>query len=259
MGYLRLRQICLVARALEPALEELGDIFGLAVCYRDGNVAKYGLVNALFPVGTAFLEVVAPTRPDTAAGRYLERRGGDGGYMVILDCDDIERRRQHAAAIGVRVANPLQYETYTGLQLHPRDTGGAMLEFNHTQGGERLDGPYHPAGPNWQAAIRRDVTVALAGAVLQGADPAALAERWGRIVERPVTQAAAGELEIVLDVGRLRFVPARDGRGEGLGGVDLDVADRAHIVAAARRRGHAAVGDTVTVCGTRFRLDQQRV
>jgi len=146
MAYLRLRQICLVARALEPAVADLADIFGLAVCYRDGNVGKYGLVNALFPIGASFLEVVAPIEHGTAAGRYLERRSGDGGYMVILDCDDVERRRRRMDAIGVRIANPLKYESYTGLQLHPRDTGGSMLEVNHTTGGESLDGPYHPAG-----------------------------------------------------------------------------------------------------------------
>src|SRR5690348_10742357 len=147
MGYLRLRQICLVAQEFEPRIAELADIFGLAICHRDGNVGKYGLVNALMPIGASFLEVVAPIEKGTAAGRYLERRGGDGGYMVILDCDDIERRRRRMEGIGVRVANALRYETYTGMQLHPRDTGGAMLEFNHTTGGASLDGPYHPAGP----------------------------------------------------------------------------------------------------------------
>src|SRR5690242_21938661 len=98
-SYLRLRQICLVARALEPAIADLADIFGLAVCYRDGNVARYGLVNALLPIGSAFLEVVAPTREGTAAGRYLDRRRGDGGYMVIIDCDDSERRRARMAEL----------------------------------------------------------------------------------------------------------------------------------------------------------------
>ncbi|HEX7966889.1 MAG TPA: VOC family protein, partial [Stellaceae bacterium] len=140
MPYLRLRQLCLVAGKLEPALADLGAIFGLELCYRDGNVAKYGLVNGLFPIGRSFLEVVAPVAEGTAAGRYLARRGGDGGYMAILDCDDIERRRRHAETIGVRIANPLKYETYTGIQLHPRDTGGALLEFNHTAGGASLDG-----------------------------------------------------------------------------------------------------------------------
>ena len=69
-GGLRLRQICLVAPALEPAISDIAAIMGLNVCYRDGNVAKYGLENALLPVDTVLLEVVAPTEPGTAAGRH---------------------------------------------------------------------------------------------------------------------------------------------------------------------------------------------
>ena len=133
--YLRLRQICLVAEALEPAIADLAEVLGLEICHRDSSVAKYGLVNALLPIGTSFLEVVAPIREGTAAGRYLERRQGEGGYMVIIDCDDIERRRAHVEAMGVRIANPLAYSSYIGIQLHPRDTGGSLLEFNHTIGG----------------------------------------------------------------------------------------------------------------------------
>jgi hypothetical protein len=253
-SYLRLRQICLVARALEPAIADLADIFGLEVCYRDGNVARYGLVNALLPIGNAFLEVVAPTREGTAAGRYLERRHGDGGYMVIIDCDDIERRRRRMAEISVRIANPLDYGAYVGLQLHPRDTGGAMLELNHTPGGERLDGPYHPAGPNWQKAVRADVTAALLAAELQAPDPERLARRWSEILERPLGHDPFGAPELSLDFGLLRFIPDRDGRGEGLGGLELAVRDSAHIRAAAIRRGCAIEGDQVTVCGMRFRF-----
>jgi hypothetical protein len=252
-GYLRLRQICLVAAELEPAVRDLAEIFGVEICYRDGKVAKYGLVNALLPIGTSFLEVVSPTRDGTAAGRYLERRRGDGGYMVIIDCDDIERRRALVEAMGVRIANPLAYQEYTGIQLHPRDTGGSFLEFNHTAGGAALDGPYHPAGPQWQRFIRRDVTRALLAAELQSPDPQALAERWSAIIERPLRPGEAGAPEIALDHGLLRFVEAKDGRGEGLAALDLEVADRAAILDAAKRRGKAIAGDTVTVCGTRFR------
>ncbi|HEX6841958.1 MAG TPA: VOC family protein [Stellaceae bacterium] len=254
MAYLRLRQICLVARELEPRVAEFADIFGLAVCHRDGNVGKYGLVNALLPIGASFLEVVAPTSDGTAAGRYLERRGGDGGYMVILDCDDIERRRRRMETIGVRIANALRYESYTGIQLHPRDTGGTMLEFNHTTGGASLDGPYHPAGPDWRRAVRDDVTTALLAAELQSPDPSALAARWSEIVERPVTRSASGDAEIILDLGALRFVSETDGRGEGLGGIDLRVANRARITDAAAQRGCRVDDNVITVCGTRFRL-----
>jgi hypothetical protein len=255
--YLRLRQLCLVAHELAPVEAALRDLFGLAVCHRDGAVAKYGLHNMLFPVGTAFLEVVAPlpgAATGSAAERYLARRGGDGGYMVILDCGDIERRRGHLAEIGVRIANPLRYESYTGLQLHPRDTGGAMLEFNHTEGGEALDGPYHPAGPNWQAAVRTGIVQAMPAAEVQSTDPIALARKWSAIIERPVGTDAAGAPEIRLDLGAIRFIEAADGRGDGLGGIDMTVTDRARLGDRAEALGLTIEDDMILVGGIRFRL-----
>jgi hypothetical protein len=119
--YLRLRQICFVARELESAVDDIRTILGLKICHRDLAVAKYGLVNALLPIGTSFLEVVAPVAANTAAGRFLDRSGGRGGYMAIFDCGDPERRRRHAEAIGIRIANVIEHAEYLGVQLHPRD------------------------------------------------------------------------------------------------------------------------------------------
>src|SRR5689334_16646079 len=131
-GYLRLRQICLVAPALAPAVRAVEQVLGLAVCYRDPNVAFYGLENALLPIGTRFLEIVAPIRPDTAAGRFLERSGGRGAYMVIFDCSDPDRRAARAQSLGVRIASTYRHGELHGMQLHPKDCRAAMIEFNHT-------------------------------------------------------------------------------------------------------------------------------
>ena len=89
---MRLRQICLVAPHLEPVIGDISSIMGLDVCYRDGNVAKYGLENALLPVDTILLEVVAPFQPGTAAGRFIDKTHGRGGYMAIFCCDDPDER-----------------------------------------------------------------------------------------------------------------------------------------------------------------------
>src|SRR6266436_5398744 len=94
--YLRLRQICLAAPHLEPVISDIAAIMGLSVCYRDGNVAKYGLENALLPVNTILLEVVAPFREGTAAGRFIDKPEGRGGYMAIFCCDDPDEREKHA-------------------------------------------------------------------------------------------------------------------------------------------------------------------
>ena len=75
--FLRLRQLCLVAHDLEPVVDDLKAVFDIDVCHRDPAVAKYGLHNALLPIGNSFVEIVAPTQDKTAAGRYLDRRKGD--------------------------------------------------------------------------------------------------------------------------------------------------------------------------------------
>ena len=249
---LRMRQICLVARELAPVVETFRDVFGLEACHRDPGVGKYGLENALFPAGNGFLEVVAPVRGGTTAGRYLERRGGDGGYMVITQCADLAQRRARCEAVGVRVANEIRYPDYQEIQLHPRDVGAAMLSFSRQEGGEPADGPWHPAAsrstPNSGAVVIRSMI----GAELQSDDPERLARRWGEVMELPVSRDERSRPVIALDDARLRFVPATDGRGEGLAGLDLDCADKDRVLARARARGLAAEGDMVVACGMRF-------
>ncbi|MBI3636956.1 MAG: VOC family protein [Candidatus Rokubacteria bacterium] len=261
---LRMRQICLVARELAPVVAAIERVFGLAVCYRDSAVGKYGLENALFPVGTGFLEVVAPIVGDTAAGRYLDRRRGDGGYMVITQCDDLEPRRARCAALGVRIANEIAHPAYRELQLHPRDVGGTMLSFGRqdqrggpsdtSPGDCAADDPWHPAGGDWKHAARTDVVRAMGGAELQGDDPERLARRWSDVVERPVGRDARGRPTIALDDATLRFVAATDGRGEGLAGLDLRCADAARVRAAAKEHGVAVGDDAVTIGGMRCYL-----
>lgn len=252
---LRLRQICLVASELAGPVAGLEAVFGLSTCYRDPNVARYGLENALLPVGTDFLEVVAPTRAGTAAGRYLERRGGDGGYIVILQCNDAAAREARMATIGVRVVNRLHHGPYLGVQLHPRDTGGAMIETSRDDRDEtRPDGPWHPAGDDWAPHVRTGVVAAMTACELQSDDPAALAARWAEVLDLPVGADSGGNPALSLDNATIRFVPAADGRGEGLAAVDLKTVDREHLLKQAIANGCPIDDDTVTVCGTRFHL-----
>jgi len=90
---MRIRQIALVARDLDRAIEDLRAVLGLTGGFRDPGVAEFGLRNTVLAVGTTFLEVVSPVRDDTTAGRFLARRGGDGGYMVILQTADLAADR----------------------------------------------------------------------------------------------------------------------------------------------------------------------
>jgi catechol 2,3-dioxygenase-like lactoylglutathione lyase family enzyme len=251
---LRMRQICLVARELAPIVDTFREVFGLEVSHRDPGVGKYGLENALFPIGDGFLEVVAPTRDGTTAGRYLERRGGDGGYMVITQCADLAPRRARCEAVGVRVANEIRHADYQELQLHPRDVGAAMLSFSRQEGGDAADGPWHPAASRATSARGSVVIRAMSGAELQGDDAERLARRWSEVMQLPLVRDDRERPVIALDDARLRFVTATDGRGEGLAGLDMDCTDPASVLARAKARGLPIQDSTVLSCGIHFRL-----
>jgi hypothetical protein len=250
-GYVRLRQICLVAPHLEPVIADIADIMGLTVCYRDGNVAKYGLENALLPVDTILLEVVAPFEPGTAAGRFLEKTGGRGGYMAIFCCDDPDARGKHANAMGVRTANVITHAPYHGVQLHPRDCRAAFIEFNHTDGSDDVLGPYPPAGPDWQKSIRKDVTQALSGVEMQSPDPQGLAEHWGKIVGIAVTKDASGNPELKLPNCSFSFVK---GAADLMTALTFRVNDVTRVHEAAVAKGRKVTGDGFDLGGVTFRI-----
>ncbi|MBR0931991.1 hypothetical protein [Bradyrhizobium jicamae] len=247
-GYMRLRQICLVAPQLAPVISDISAIMGLDVCYRDGNVAKYGLENALLPVDTILLEVVAPFQPGpgTAAGRFVEKTGGRGGYMAIFCCEDPDARGAKANAMGVRTANVITHAPYHGVQLHPRDCRAAFIEFNHTDGSDDILGPYPPAGPDWQKFIRKDTTLALTEVEMQSPEPQALAEHWGRIIG-----IAADGATVKLPNTTFRFAK---GEAEIMSGLTFEVADKARVLDAAKANGCSVSGDAFFLCGVTFRL-----
>lgn len=246
-AYMRLRQICLVAPQLEPVISDIAEIMGLAVCYRDGNVAKYGLENALLPVDTILLEVVAPFKDGTTAGRFIEKTGGRGGYMAIFCCNDPDERGRNANAMGVRTANVIDHAPYHGVQLHPRDCRAAFIEFNHTEGSDDVLGAYPPAGPDWQKSIRKDVTQALTIVEMQSPDPQGLAAHWGSIIG-----IAPDGAELKLPNATFRFVK---GDSEIMSALEFRVTDVARVLHAAKAKGIAVTGNAFPLGGVTFRVN----
>ena len=85
---MRIRQIALVATDLATVRGQLFELLGLDEGFVDEGVGQFGLQNTVCTIGNSFLEVVSPVNEDTTAGRLLQRRGGDGGYMVIVQVQE---------------------------------------------------------------------------------------------------------------------------------------------------------------------------
>ncbi len=253
---IQLRQICLVARQLEPVIQDLTAILGINRCFVDPGVGVFGLENTLMPIGRNFLEVVAPIEENTAGGRYLDRRNGDGGYMVITQADSLESQqqvRQNALDNGVRVAHETVREDWNLCQLHPGDLKAAFFEIESDSHND-FQGHWHPVGGlGWEDKVKQDITVDYLGVELQSADPLELAELWGKVAGLNIARNGA-EFSMDFNNATIRFVEAEDGRGPGLGGLDIAVANRDHILSEAENRDCFVSEDRVDICGTRWYL-----
>jgi catechol 2,3-dioxygenase-like lactoylglutathione lyase family enzyme len=250
---MRLRQIALVAKDLAAAERDIRAVLGVEYAYADPGVGKFGLVNAVFPIGDTFLEVVSPKQSGTTAGRLLEKRGGDGGYMVIVQVDDIAAARARIREHGARIVEQADFNGVAMSHIHPKDIGGAILSVDFMDPKERWEW----GGPVWREHVRTDVSVAVVGAELQGEDPSAMSARWSDVLGRPRAQTGEG-WRIGLDGSEITFVRARDGRGEGLGAFTVAVRDAGAVKARARERGLLGADGCVTLSGAHVHLVDAR-
>jgi hypothetical protein len=209
---LRLRQAVLAATELDPVTDALRTALELGEPFADPGVAHFGLRNAVFALGDTFLEVVSPVAEGTAAGRWLERQGGDCGYMLMFQVDDLDGARERARVIGVREVFEVELDDISEAHLHPADMRGAIVSISSP----RPPGAWRWGGPDWGA---RRAQGRLAGGIVTVADAATVRDRWGSVLG--VDPRAAG-VEI-RDGGERGLTTIRVGGREGepveIGGV----------------------------------------
>jgi hypothetical protein len=244
-----------MAPQLAPAVRTLREAFGLEVAWRDPLAPQWDVENAMLPVGESFLQVCAPLRDGSGAARFLAKHPAGGACIVALECGDLARRRARLAGLGIRVVAELCVPGYQAMQLHPRDSGACMLEFNATEGGGAPQGPYGAAGPHWQRAVRCEVVHGLAAIEVRARAPQRLAAHWGQIAEAPVGRDARGLPELSLGP-RVRFGVAGDDEPEGVAAIELACGDPCGAQARALHAGlpRGATDSSVRLLGLEVRL-----
>jgi hypothetical protein len=218
----RLRQAVLVARDLAPVSERLRTELGLREPFADPGVGVFGLENAVYAIGDTFLEVIAPTQPDTAAGRYLDKRG-DGGYMLILQFADLDAARERAGRMGMRVVWQADLPDISGTHLHPADTRGAIVSLDRAEPPES----WRWGGPDWIGKAGTGARGCLRGVTIQVSDPHATAARWSELI---------GVDPRELDGGYVAF---EEGEGDRIVEIELEIPGRQ---------------ETIEIGGARFKL-----
>lgn len=172
----RLRQAVIAARDLDAVAGQLRSTLGLGEPFADPGVEHFGLRNVVFALGDTFLEVVSPVRPDTSAGRLIERRGGDCGYMLMFQVEDLAAARDRARGQGVREVFEVSVDDMAEVHLHPSDVRAAIVSLSQPNPPDS----WRWGGPDWES---RSAPVRLTGATITVAQPVGVAALWQTLLD----------------------------------------------------------------------------
>jgi len=124
----RIDHLGIAVRSLDEALRFYRDQLGMKVSGRE-SVEQEQVHVAMLPAGQPRIELLEATQPDSAVGRFLDKRGG-GLHHVALTVPDLEAAVTRLRAAGARVLNEPRRGAggHRYVFVHPSSTGGVLLE-----------------------------------------------------------------------------------------------------------------------------------
>jgi len=120
-------ELSVVVKDLDEAVERFTRLFGLRE-HRRGESKEFGFKNAILPTGIGHIELLQPTDPDKAVGRFLARHG-EGVYLVGFECRDVPGSVARLRAAGARVDSPRPDLAW----VHPKEAHGLFVELRHRE------------------------------------------------------------------------------------------------------------------------------
>ena len=240
-----IRQIVMVSSLRDPIVSDLNKLFGLEVAFNDPGVGHFGLENAVMPLGTDFLEVVSPIEENTTAGRYLDKRGGDGGYMVIIQVDDFDRSKSLVNDYKIGIVWDTDLPEAKAIHLHPKQMGGAIVSLDWMNPKES----WKWAGPEWNNHITDDIK-GIDGIEIQASNPEEMFNRWKDILD--ISNINESEKKIYLDNTWIGFID-EDDRGPGISAFSLIANNKELLMNKAKEYGFLRE-DNIVVGGVKFYL-----
>jgi len=173
----KLRQIAMMVEDLPEAIDLYGRALGMTPS-RTGELPQFGLDNAVLPAGNGtFVELLAPSNPDSAGARFLQRRGA-APYLIIFETNEYDRLIPHLREQGVRITGETQHEGSRSAFLHPSSCNGAFIEVIEVTDAEN---PWPAAGDNWIGSDHQPGTLQLRQVAVIVHDLDAAIERWSTL------------------------------------------------------------------------------
>ena len=125
----RIDHVGVAVEDLDAAISLYEDQLGMALAHRE-TVESQGVEAVLLDVGEGHVELLRPLGPDTAVGKFLDKRG-PGLHHVAYAVSDIDTVLASLSDAGVQL---IDSEARVGIRgsrvafLHPRATGSVLTE-----------------------------------------------------------------------------------------------------------------------------------
>ena len=243
---MRIRQVALAASDLEKTDEIFRRLFGCDESYADPEIIYFGLDNRLYTLGDCFLEVVSPVKPNTAAGRFLDRRGGDGGYMVIVQVEDLTQEQARLADTSIRTVFADDRGNAKAIHLHPKDVPGAIPSIDEMTPPES----WLWAGEGWEQRAGRHVGRILA-AEIRSLAPHETGLRWAEAYGLELL-SSGDDWRIEMGGTEIRFTYDAECLEPALMAIDFGAIDLPAVCTTADELGLERDDCVITVCGVDF-------
>jgi len=134
--FARIDHIGVAVEDIDAAIALYEQSFEMELAHRE-TVASQGVEAVLLDVGDGHVELLRPLGPETAVGKFLDRKGS-GLHHVAYAVDDIDATLERLGAAGLEL---IDSEARVGIResrvafLHPRSTGGVLTEIVEPAGG----------------------------------------------------------------------------------------------------------------------------
>jgi methylmalonyl-CoA/ethylmalonyl-CoA epimerase len=125
----KIDHVALAVSDIDAAITRCHEIWGLEVEHRE-RVEDQGIEEAMLRVGESYLQLLAPTGPETTVGRFLDRRG-EGLHHIAYEVDDLEAALKELKAKGIALIDEAPRKGGRGDMIafvHPRDNHGLLVE-----------------------------------------------------------------------------------------------------------------------------------
>ena len=125
----RIEHLGIAVADLDASISLFETLLGTS-CYKIERVESELVSTAFFQVGESKIELLQATNPESAIGKFLEKRG-QGIHHIAFEVDDIDAELERLKGEGFELIHATPKDGADNKRiafLHPKSTNGVLIE-----------------------------------------------------------------------------------------------------------------------------------